>query len=40
MNVREGCSSVRQKKKSHAPERNKAIQEEVGKLVDAGIMKE
>ncbi|GKE39989.1 reverse transcriptase domain-containing protein [Tanacetum coccineum] len=40
MNVREGCSPVRQKKRSQAPERNKAIQEEVGKLVDAGIMKE
>ncbi|GJT32795.1 hypothetical protein Tco_0923214 [Tanacetum coccineum] len=40
LNVREGCSEVRQKKKSQAPERNKAIQEEVAKLVDAGIMKE
>nr|GEV71276.1 reverse transcriptase domain-containing protein [Tanacetum cinerariifolium] len=36
----EGCLPVRQKKRSQAPERNKAIQEEVGKLVDAGIMKE
>ncbi|GJV31105.1 hypothetical protein Tco_1391505 [Tanacetum coccineum] len=40
LNVREGCSPVRQKKRSQAPERNKAIQEEVVKLVDAGIMKE
>ncbi|GJU49194.1 reverse transcriptase domain-containing protein, partial [Tanacetum coccineum] len=31
---------VRQKKRGQAPERNKAIQEEVEKLVDAGIMKE
>ncbi|GJX70222.1 reverse transcriptase domain-containing protein [Tanacetum coccineum] len=30
----------RQKKRGQAPERNKAIQEEVEKLVDAGIMKE
>nr|GEY66507.1 reverse transcriptase domain-containing protein [Tanacetum cinerariifolium] len=40
LNVREGCSPVRQKKRSQAPERNKAIQEEVEKLVDADIMKE
>ncbi|GJW75359.1 hypothetical protein Tco_0134729 [Tanacetum coccineum] len=40
VNVREACSPVRQKKRSQAPERNKAIQEEVEKLVDAGIMKE
>ncbi|GJS23416.1 hypothetical protein Tco_0452048 [Tanacetum coccineum] len=40
LNMREGCSPVRQKKRSQAPERNKAIQEEVEKLVDAGIMKE
>ncbi|GJT14741.1 hypothetical protein Tco_0873447 [Tanacetum coccineum] len=38
--VREGCSPIRQKKRGQAPERNKAIQEEVEKLVDAGIMKE
>ncbi|GKA20120.1 reverse transcriptase domain-containing protein [Tanacetum coccineum] len=36
----EGYSPVRQKKRGQAPERNKAIQEEVEKLVDAGIMKE
>ncbi|GJS88123.1 hypothetical protein Tco_0770759 [Tanacetum coccineum] len=40
LNVREGCLPVRQKKRSQAPKRNKAIQEEVAKLVDAGIMKE
>ncbi|GJX71017.1 hypothetical protein Tco_0308188 [Tanacetum coccineum] len=40
LNIREGCLPVRQKKRGHAPERNKAIYEEVEKLVDAGIMKE
>ncbi|GJU45028.1 reverse transcriptase domain-containing protein [Tanacetum coccineum] len=40
LNVREGCPPVRQKKRGKAPERNKAIQEEVEKLVDEGIMKE
>ncbi|GJV01858.1 reverse transcriptase domain-containing protein [Tanacetum coccineum] len=35
-----GYSPVRQKKRGQAPKRNKAIQEEVAKLVDAGIMKE
>ncbi|GKB25092.1 reverse transcriptase domain-containing protein [Tanacetum coccineum] len=40
LNVREGCSPVRQKKRSQAPKRNKAIQEEVEKLVDIGILKE
>ncbi|GJW76754.1 reverse transcriptase domain-containing protein [Tanacetum coccineum] len=40
LNVREGCSPVRQKERSQAQERNKGILEEVGKLVDAGIMKE
>ncbi|GJZ49366.1 reverse transcriptase domain-containing protein [Tanacetum coccineum] len=40
LNVREGCSPIRQKKRGQAPKRNKAIQEEVEKLVDAGIMKE
>ncbi|GJR04085.1 reverse transcriptase domain-containing protein [Tanacetum coccineum] len=40
LNVREGCPLVRQKKRGQAPKRNKAIQEEVEKLVDAGIMKE
>ncbi|GJT07609.1 reverse transcriptase domain-containing protein [Tanacetum coccineum] len=40
LNIREGYLPVRQKKRGHAPERNKVIQEEVEKLVDAGIMKE
>nr|GEU66809.1 reverse transcriptase domain-containing protein [Tanacetum cinerariifolium] len=40
LNVREGCPPVRQKKRSQTPERNKAIQEEVHKLVDVGIIKE
>nr|GEW01668.1 reverse transcriptase domain-containing protein [Tanacetum cinerariifolium] len=40
LNVREGCLRVRQKKRSQAPERNKAIQEEVAKHVDTEIMKE
>ncbi|GKD24285.1 hypothetical protein Tco_1230499, partial [Tanacetum coccineum] len=40
LNVQEGCPPVKQKKRGQAPERNKAIQEEVEKLVDAGIMKE
>ncbi|GKA91596.1 reverse transcriptase domain-containing protein [Tanacetum coccineum] len=40
LNIREGCLPVRQKKRGQAPERNKAIYEEVEKLVNAGIMKE
>ncbi|GKC77446.1 hypothetical protein Tco_1128220, partial [Tanacetum coccineum] len=40
LNVREGCPLVRKKKRSQAPKRNKAIQEEVERLVEAGIMKE
>ncbi|GJU35484.1 reverse transcriptase domain-containing protein [Tanacetum coccineum] len=40
LNVREGCSPVRQKKIGQTADRNQAIQEEVGKLVEAGIMKE
>ncbi|GKC29480.1 reverse transcriptase domain-containing protein [Tanacetum coccineum] len=40
LNVREGCPPVRQKKRSQALERNKAIQEKVERLVEAGIMKE
>nr|GEX59517.1 reverse transcriptase domain-containing protein [Tanacetum cinerariifolium] len=40
MNVREGCSPVRQKKKRQAADGNQAIhEEEVGKLVEAGIIK-
>ncbi|GJU89090.1 hypothetical protein Tco_1301513 [Tanacetum coccineum] len=40
LNIREGCSPIRQKKRGQAADRNQAIQEEVGKLVEAGIMKE
>ncbi|GKA09209.1 hypothetical protein Tco_0688540 [Tanacetum coccineum] len=40
LNVREGCHPVRQKIRSQAPERNKAIQEEVEKLMEVGIIKE
>ncbi|GKA44974.1 hypothetical protein Tco_0737770 [Tanacetum coccineum] len=40
LNIREGCLPIRQKKRGQAPEMNKVIQEEVEKLVDAGIMKE
>ncbi|GKF47928.1 hypothetical protein Tco_0141179, partial [Tanacetum coccineum] len=40
LNIREGCQPVRQKKKGQTPKKNKAIQEEVEKLVDAGIRKE
>ncbi|GJW70040.1 reverse transcriptase domain-containing protein [Tanacetum coccineum] len=40
LNIRKGYSPIRQKKRGQAPETNKVIQEEVEKLVDAGIMKE
>ncbi|GJT04183.1 reverse transcriptase domain-containing protein [Tanacetum coccineum] len=40
LNVREGCPPIRQKRRDHAADRNKAIQEEVGKLIDARIIKE
>nr|GEV72554.1 reverse transcriptase domain-containing protein [Tanacetum cinerariifolium] len=40
LNVREGYSPVRQKKKGQTADRNQAIQEEVGKLVEAVIMRE
>ncbi|GJR60238.1 reverse transcriptase domain-containing protein [Tanacetum coccineum] len=40
LNIREGCLPVKQKKKGQASKRNKAICEEVEKLVDADIMKE
>nr|GEY24439.1 reverse transcriptase domain-containing protein [Tanacetum cinerariifolium] len=39
VNMREGCSPVRQKRRQVA-DRNQEIQEEAGKLVEAGIMKE
>ncbi|GJR37530.1 reverse transcriptase domain-containing protein [Tanacetum coccineum] len=40
LNIRERCPPVRQKRRSQTTDRNQAIQEEVEKLVDAGIMKE
>nr|GEV33699.1 reverse transcriptase domain-containing protein [Tanacetum cinerariifolium] len=40
LSVHKGCPSGKQKKISQAPERNKAIQEEVEGLVEANIMKE
>ncbi|GKA05824.1 reverse transcriptase domain-containing protein [Tanacetum coccineum] len=40
LNIREGYSPVRQKKRGQAPKRAKAIQAEVQKLVEAGIMRE
>nr|GEV59950.1 reverse transcriptase domain-containing protein [Tanacetum cinerariifolium] len=40
LNIREGYSPVRQKKRGQAPERAKAIQAEVQKLVEAGSMRE
>ncbi|GJR30170.1 hypothetical protein Tco_1106402 [Tanacetum coccineum] len=40
LNIREGCPSIRQKRRSKVADRNQVIQEEVKKLVDAGIMKE
>nr|GEX34187.1 reverse transcriptase domain-containing protein [Tanacetum cinerariifolium] len=40
LNIREGYSPVRQKKRGQAPERAMAIQAEVQKLVEAGIMRE
>nr|GFA41239.1 reverse transcriptase domain-containing protein [Tanacetum cinerariifolium] len=40
LNIREGYSPVRQKKRGQAPERARAIQAEVQTLVEAGIMRE
>nr|GEY81068.1 reverse transcriptase domain-containing protein [Tanacetum cinerariifolium] len=40
LNMRKGCSPVRQKKRGQAADRNQAIQKEVGKLMGAGIMRE
>ncbi|GJS97696.1 hypothetical protein Tco_0804664 [Tanacetum coccineum] len=40
LNIREGCSPIRQKKRGQALDRNKAINEEVSKLVEADIMRE
>ncbi|GJV20756.1 reverse transcriptase domain-containing protein [Tanacetum coccineum] len=40
LNIREGYSPVRQKKRGQAPERAKAIQAKVQKLIATGIMRE
>ncbi|GKD62823.1 reverse transcriptase domain-containing protein, partial [Tanacetum coccineum] len=40
LNIRKGYSPVRQKKRGQAPERAKAIQAEVQKLITAGIIRE
>ncbi|GJX85049.1 reverse transcriptase domain-containing protein [Tanacetum coccineum] len=40
LKMSKGCSPVRQKKRGQAADQNQAIQEEVGKLMEAGIMKE
>ncbi|GJZ00528.1 reverse transcriptase domain-containing protein [Tanacetum coccineum] len=40
LNIRKGCQPIRQKRRRQAPDRNKAIQEEVAKLVEAEIMRE
>nr|GFB59271.1 reverse transcriptase domain-containing protein [Tanacetum cinerariifolium] len=40
LNIREGCPPVREKKRGQAPERAKAIQAEVQKLIEARIMRE
>ncbi|GJS61129.1 reverse transcriptase domain-containing protein, partial [Tanacetum coccineum] len=40
LNVKKGCPPVRQKKRGQAAERNIAINDEVSKLVTAGIMRE
>ncbi|GJU50316.1 reverse transcriptase domain-containing protein [Tanacetum coccineum] len=40
LNVREGCQPIRQKKRGQATERNIAINDEVSKLMAAGIMRE
>nr|GEY50887.1 reverse transcriptase domain-containing protein [Tanacetum cinerariifolium] len=40
LNIRKGYSPIRQKKRGQAPERARAIQAEVQKLVDARIMRE
>nr|GFB93146.1 reverse transcriptase domain-containing protein [Tanacetum cinerariifolium] len=40
LNVQEGYPPIRQKKRGQAPEGTKAIQAEIEKLVEAGIMRE
>ncbi|GKA40945.1 hypothetical protein Tco_0733538 [Tanacetum coccineum] len=37
LNIREGCLSVRQKRRSQAADRNQTIQEEVEKLIDVEV---
>nr|GEV88115.1 reverse transcriptase domain-containing protein [Tanacetum cinerariifolium] len=37
LNICEGCPPIRQKRRGHAPDQNKAIQEEVTKLVEVQI---
>ncbi|GKF43333.1 reverse transcriptase domain-containing protein [Tanacetum coccineum] len=40
LNVNEGCPPIRPKRRGQAPDRNKGIQEEVSKLVEAEIIRE
>ncbi|GJW98227.1 reverse transcriptase domain-containing protein [Tanacetum coccineum] len=40
LNLREGCQPIRPKRRGQSPDRNKAIQEEYAKLVQAEIMRE
>ncbi|GJS75449.1 reverse transcriptase domain-containing protein [Tanacetum coccineum] len=40
LNIRKGCPPIRQKRRGQAPDQNKAIQEEVAKLMDAQTMRE
>ncbi|GJT01669.1 hypothetical protein Tco_0822838 [Tanacetum coccineum] len=40
LNIREGCQPIRQKRRGQASKMNKAIQEEVTKLMEAEIMRE
>nr|GFA47916.1 reverse transcriptase domain-containing protein [Tanacetum cinerariifolium] len=40
LNLRKGCSPIKQKKRGQAADRNQAIQEEVEKLVGAGIIRD
>ncbi|GJV95176.1 hypothetical protein Tco_1546753 [Tanacetum coccineum] len=40
LNIRKGCPPIWQKRRGQAPDRNKAIQEEVFKLIETQIMRE
>ncbi|GJX41533.1 reverse transcriptase domain-containing protein [Tanacetum coccineum] len=40
LNIRKGCQPIRQKRRGQVPDRNKVIQEEVAKLVEARILRE